>query len=48
MQIQNGEFLQSMMSVDADVDVISEALEMAADEFSAVVADESVEVAELH
>lgn len=48
MQIQNGEFVQSMMSVDADVDVISEALEMAADEFSAVVADESVEVAELH
>ena len=24
MQTQNGEFLQSMMSVDADVDVISE------------------------
>ena len=38
----------SKVSVDADVDVISVALEMAADEFSAVVADESVEVAELH
>lgn len=30
VQIQDGEFVQSMLSEDADVDVINEALEMAA------------------
>ncbi len=48
IQIQDGEFVQSELSVDADIDAIGDAIEIASDEFSAAVIDEFSEESALH